>query len=161
MGDAAKDGIRDIVELLVRAGADPELDRGTYGTPLLAACEFGRFSTVKYLVRVGANVISSKGGQPFSAVKAAQSFPNIVRWLLVDRYTEQAKIEYSARLEERSICPWSGIQRVKVEIPGLHSQLYPGSSIDYAEELAKRREQLRGQVVHVFRETEDQSADDL
>jgi hypothetical protein len=133
VGDAAKDGQQNIVELFVRAGAKLELDRGAYGTPLFTACAFGRFQTVKYLVRAGAKIVSKKGGRPFSAIVAARSFPDIVQWLLVERHMEQ---------------------RVKVEAAGLYLRLYLASSLDRAKELAKVQKQLRGEVVCVYDETE-------
>jgi hypothetical protein len=154
VGDAAKDGQQNIVELFVRAGAKLELDRGAYGTPLFTACAFGRFQTVKYLVRAGAKIVSKKGGRPFSAIVAARSFPDIVQWLLVERHMEQRKIEYSNSFEEQPVCQWSGVQCVKVEAAGLYLRLYLASSLDRAKELAKVQKQLRGEVVCVYDETE-------
>jgi ankyrin repeat protein len=89
---AAQDAL-EVMEMLIRAGANLETDIQGQGTPLIAACSLGRLAAVKCLVRAGANLFGTKGGRPYSALHAAIEFPGIVRWLLVQQYTNQAMIE--------------------------------------------------------------------
>ena len=58
------------------------------GTPLMVACMYGRLAAVKLLVRLGALLWYEKNGSIVSAVQAALPFPHIVRWLMVERFTE-------------------------------------------------------------------------
>ncbi|EJT68530.1 hypothetical protein GGTG_13899 [Gaeumannomyces tritici R3-111a-1] len=89
--------------LLYPGGADPELEGSAEGTALMTACSHGRIEAVKILVRSGARVAYVKrppgeddggDGTPViqNALEYARGFPEIVRWLLVGRYTEQGKI---------------------------------------------------------------------
>jgi hypothetical protein len=127
---------------------------------LLAAYAFGYLPVVKFLVRAGAKLVSTKGARPFSAVEAARSFPKIIQWPLVDRHIEQPRIElFSNGMEEQEVRTWSGVQCVKVETAGLYSQISDGSSFDHAKELAKLRRRLQGEAVYVVDEPEDQSAE--
>ena len=82
-------GASNTVALLVRYGALINLEGTGDGTPLMVACMYGRLNTVKTLVTLGAVIAYRKNGVLFSAIHAAQHFPRIVHWLLVDRYCEQ------------------------------------------------------------------------
>lgn len=100
---------------------------------------------VKYLVRAGAKIASRKRGRSASAIEAARSLPDIVRWLLVERHLDQTRLEYFVNgIEEQEVCAWSGVQCVEVETVGLYSQAAEGSSFDHAVELGKLRRQLQG-----------------
>ncbi len=127
-----------------------ELDRGPYGTPLLNACAFGRLPMVKYLVRAGAKIISTKAGKPLSAIEAARNFPNIIQWLLVERYTDQPQIGFDLENGNQELRAWSGLECVEVEIDGLYTPVSYASSFDHAKELANLRRRLQGEVVNVF-----------
>ena len=82
------------INMLLDLGADLNMEAGEYGTPLTAACAMGRFQAVKLLVRRGASLVcQDEKGQTFSALRAAEHFPEIIRWLLVQRH-----IECSSRL---------------------------------------------------------------
>jgi hypothetical protein len=83
-----------VVELLQRSGAMLNLEGGTEGTPLMGACKAGRLEVVKYLVRNGAVLSYTKYGAVVSALKKAASFPLILRWLLVGRFTDQRMVTF-------------------------------------------------------------------
>ena len=76
------------IDMLLEAGADLELEGGSHGTPLMAACATGRLEVVKALVRKGAKTSYIKDDQVFSALTAAKHHVKVRRWLLVDRFME-------------------------------------------------------------------------
>lgn len=105
---------------LLDAGVDIDFEGSPQGTALMAACVLGEIIAVKLLVRRGASVayVSKRDGQVKSAVLAAQPFPKIVRWLLVERHTEQPKImaESAWGPEEPALSPWSGTWHAKLRL---------------------------------------------
>ncbi|TQN67290.1 Ankyrin-3, partial [Colletotrichum shisoi] len=94
-------GLAEEVGVLVRMGCDVEFEGSAAGTALMAAAHEGRMGIVKLLVLAGARVQYERDGVRQSAVAAAVNFPEVLSWLLVGRYSEQAKIE------EPSSC-WDG-----------------------------------------------------
>ncbi|MFL6195845.1 MAG: ankyrin repeat domain-containing protein [Thermoanaerobaculia bacterium] len=82
---AARSGRTQVIDELVRAGADPDLrDSGPNGwTPLLHAVHKGQLEAVRALVAAGAdvNLPSPKGTTPL-ALAAGQGEPEIVEELL-------------------------------------------------------------------------------
>ncbi|KAK1706936.1 ankyrin, partial [Colletotrichum acutatum] len=86
-------GLVEEAKLLLDLGCNIEFEGGSTGTPLMAAAHGGRLDVVKMLVYAGARIWYEKDELGRSAVAAAQDFPEIVSWLLVGRFTEQAKIE--------------------------------------------------------------------
>ena len=114
------------------------------------------------LVRAGANISVSKEEKVISAVDAASKFPDIVRWLLVDRYTDQGKLywtseeEESARLRTQAATSskstswyWNGPVQREVPTRGLYSPTYEPSILEKAIELARLEKDLRGKVVTI------------
>ena len=77
----------DFINLLLEAGADLEQVGGEHGTPLMGACAAGRLTAVKLLVGKGAELCYEGDDGPVSALHAARHFPEILRWLLVERFT--------------------------------------------------------------------------
>ncbi|KAL8838838.1 MAG: hypothetical protein Q9170_001960 [Blastenia crenularia] len=77
----------DFINVFLQAGADVEQEGGRHGTPLMGACAAGRIAAVKLLVSRGAQVSYKRDGISISALDAAKHFPEINRWLLVERYT--------------------------------------------------------------------------
>ncbi|KAL8902918.1 MAG: hypothetical protein Q9207_004286 [Kuettlingeria erythrocarpa] len=91
----------DIIAILLEAGADLEHEGGDHGTPLMGACAAGRLVAVKLLVSKGAKFCYEKDGETISALDKAKHFPEIVRWLLVERFTEgPRRIQESLRTYE-------------------------------------------------------------
>ncbi|KAL8751136.1 MAG: hypothetical protein Q9199_006624 [Rusavskia elegans] len=75
------------ISLLLEAGADLEQLGGEHGTPLMGACAAGRLRAVKLLVGKGARLCYEGDDGLISALHAARHFPEIVRWLFVERFT--------------------------------------------------------------------------
>ena len=80
------------IDILLDAGADPELDGSEHGTPLMAACAIGRLPAVKHLVARGAKTSYIRDGELFSVVKSAKLHPRVLRWLLVGRFIEGPRL---------------------------------------------------------------------
>ncbi|KAK4217524.1 hypothetical protein QBC37DRAFT_479716 [Rhypophila decipiens] len=89
-----------MMENLISIGADIEFEGCSHGTALMAACDYGRLSAVKFLVRRGARLayfsrsqVDGNGTKMYrSAFQPARQHPGVLQWLLVRRHTEQMKI---------------------------------------------------------------------
>jgi ankyrin repeat protein len=83
LSQAARDGHRDVVELLLKAGADPNRKSDAGRTPLAWAAQNGDEEMVKLLLRWGAdpNVLSDTGRTPLSWA-AQNGHEGVVRALL-------------------------------------------------------------------------------
>jgi hypothetical protein len=142
---SASGGYARNAELLIQAGAMIELEGGHWGTPLMGACESGHLQTVELLVRRGAMLAYlNENGSVVSGLVLAKHHPNVVRWLLVLRYTEQQKL--SNTLDGSSvgivITPWAGVQRVEVFRPWA----YQDSLFDHLLEQEAFRRRYFGRV---------------
>ena len=84
---AATTSANEVIDMLLDAGAQLELEGGKHGTPLMGACATGRLKIVKMLVSRGAKTSYVKDGQVIDVFSAAKNHPNVRRWLLVGRYT--------------------------------------------------------------------------
>ena len=82
----------DMINLLLDAGAQLEIDGSEHGTPLMGACATGRLAAVKLLVARGAKTSYTRDEQFFSALAAAKYHPEVRRWLLVGRFLEGPKL---------------------------------------------------------------------
>ncbi|KAL8760737.1 MAG: hypothetical protein Q9184_003095 [Pyrenodesmia sp. 2 TL-2023] len=78
----------DVINILLDAGAELDLEGGDHGTPLMGACAAGRLAVVKLLVSKGAKISYEKDSETVSALNKAKHFPEIIRWLLVERFTQ-------------------------------------------------------------------------
>ena len=58
----------------------------------MGACAAGRLLAVKSLVRKGAKICYTRDGRLYSALRAAANFPEIVRWLIVERFVANPKM---------------------------------------------------------------------
>lgn len=85
---AATQPAEKVIDMLLDAGAELELEGGEHGTPLMGACAAGRLGVVKTLVRKGAKTSYTKDDRVFSALLAAKHHVKVIRWLLVGRFTE-------------------------------------------------------------------------
>ena len=81
-----------VINLLLDAGAQIDLEGSKYGTPLMAACATGRLAAVKVLVARGAKTSYVKDGQVYGAFAAAKYHPQVRRWLLVGRFMEGPRL---------------------------------------------------------------------
>ncbi|KAL0936855.1 ankyrin-2 ankyrin [Colletotrichum truncatum] len=142
--------LREVQELL-RIGLDMEFEGSTAGTPLLAAAHEGRVDVVKLLVYRGAKVLYKKNDVWKSALDAAKSFPGIVDWLLVGRFTEQGKLEAcSSNWEEDYISrirPWSGVHSGVFLLEGKYQKAWNESTLKWLCSLEKAKRKFQGKVV--------------
>ncbi|KAL8781669.1 MAG: hypothetical protein Q9213_005886 [Squamulea squamosa] len=77
----------DMISTLLEAGANLDQEGGRHGSPLMGACAAGRLVAVKFLLSKGAKIAYERDGEIISALDAAKHFPEIVRWILVERFT--------------------------------------------------------------------------
>ncbi|WYZ46115.1 hypothetical protein EsH8_IX_000340 [Colletotrichum jinshuiense] len=152
--------IRDELECiptLLRYGADIDAEGSTDGSALMIACLKGRLDVVEVLVRHGARISyhTVVDGSPVfrNALEYVRSFPHIVRWLLVDRFTRQGKIEGVLRAADgQEARPWSGPCVAGYELSGIgnHTGRRIGESgLDFVRRMDQIRRSLRGQTVHI------------
>lgn len=138
-----------LVEFLLNLGADMEFEGSPDGTALLAACKRGRFSSVAYLIRAGAQIFGQKDGAIVTAIEAARDHPEIVHWLLVDRYIEQPKLCWTDHEDHnREVTGWAGPIILEIPTAGLYSPQHGISMIEKAKELSQLRYDLLGNIVH-------------
>jgi ankyrin repeat protein len=144
-------GATSVIDVLIDAGAELELEDERIGTPLVVACSMGRIEQVKRLVFAGARIGSEKGARPLSALKAAEKFPDIVKWLLVGRFSEQGKLEQSPNSDSDSEeKPWAGSWSANVLLPMGYLPDPALSDFDRLVHFSEVRRKLLGKIVHVL-----------
>ncbi|KAH7355336.1 ankyrin repeat-containing domain protein [Rhexocercosporidium sp. MPI-PUGE-AT-0058] len=148
LSECARTGSTDLIEMLIEVGGSLDLELEGEGTPLIAACAYGRDTIMKILVRAGANIIGTRSGLRCTALSAAKPFPHMVRWLLVERFTDQGKLGD----KEESGCSlplqnWSGPRVAEVVIKNLYQFTAGAASRTQALELSTLSRSLRGNVV--------------
>ena len=80
-------------------------------------------------------------------MQAAEGFPHIVRWFLVEQYTDQHKMVLGSNgTSEKQTVSRSGPRSVEVEINGLYAPIHDASSFTHVVDLSARRKRLQGQV---------------
>ncbi|CAN9208740.1 unnamed protein product [Alternaria alternata] len=123
----------DFIQVCVKAGAQLELTRKNGDTALLAACRVGQLPSVAYLVRQGAKLEYKHRGRSLNAHAAACQHPEVIKWLLVKRWTEQGKLgSEPADSGERVQCqPWSGVRTVKIPLRGDYERPKGSSLLDH------------------------------
>lgn len=158
---AAISGALDIIDVLIDIGADLEFEGHPIGTALMTASASGELSAVRHLVRRGAKIhyVSNRiqtisdlfnKSSHRSAVALAERHPDIIRWFLVNRYTEQLKIQSSSGGigSEEPLRPWSGVRKLEYPLVGDRARQPYNSSIGYLRYLYKVKRSLRGKVLH-------------
>jgi ankyrin repeat protein len=133
----------DHVHECIKAGAHLEVTCRNGDTALLAACRVGQLPSVAYLVRHGAKLEYEYQGRTLNAYIAACGHPEVVRWLLVGRWTEQGKLgSEPANSGEQVQCkPWAGVRTVKIPLRGDYERPEGSSLFDhtrYLHGVAKR-----------------------
>ncbi|KAK8004617.1 glycoside hydrolase family 3 protein [Apiospora arundinis] len=139
---------------LLGIGAQLDCDGCPLGSALMAACEHGRKNSVIFLARRGAALVYSSPSGFRSAYLAAQKFPDILNWLLVGRFVDQAKLSTAPS------CPngldgdntvgsyaWSGPRKVEFIITGAMERHPKESSLEYWTRLMREKKAWRGKVV--------------
>lgn len=151
------------MENLISIGADIEFEGSIWGTALMTACDHGRLSSVKYLMRRGARLIYTSSGNRDgngrvthrSAFQAAKRHPRVLEWLLVGRRTEQKKSTDrfdqgggSTMLKIREeIHHWSGPVRARVTLSKGQRRQRWGSSLDWLAKVKQVRLGMDGKIV--------------
>lgn len=137
---------------ILRLGTDVDFEGSPHGSALMAACSSGRLESVKILVRHGAAIsyLGKNGIQ--SAVDVARNHKAILAWLLVDRFTEQRKLEDPAELDSAAhsakyVKPWSGVVRKQLIITDTAQRQVHESARDYWFRLMAVKKDWRGKVV--------------
>ncbi|KAK5046977.1 hypothetical protein LTR84_006919 [Exophiala bonariae] len=98
---AALMGQQEVARFFMKHGAGINVIGGLLGTPLMAAAGYGRLCIVKDFVNAGAELscFSIDENRVRSAVDLAKYFPDIQRWLLVERWTERKRITWEEASE--------------------------------------------------------------
>jgi ankyrin repeat protein len=102
---AAAAGHSDVIEILLKHGANIEICWRHVGTALMAACSHGRLRAVQMLVSRGAQ-LSCWGldGSSFNAIDQAKHHPDVVKWLsetLSDRvYPNPADVNQETTIDQ-------------------------------------------------------------
>jgi ankyrin repeat protein len=150
---AAAQGLIGSCRIIISLGADLNFEGHALGSALMLACAKRQFKVVKFLVRAGAKItyFSTTSNEWKSAYSLAQHSQTILRWLLVEQYTEQVKIAYEldeTSSPEDNIRPWSGITQVPLPLIGRRKQGDEESLFDYVVRLHRIKRALRGKVVY-------------
>ncbi|KAJ0166505.1 Ankyrin-3 [Colletotrichum tanaceti] len=154
-------GLAEEVRVLVRMGCDVEFEGSAAGTALMAAAREGRTDVVKLLVLAGGARVQYQrdDGVWRSAVAAAADFPEVLSWLLVGRYSEQARIEESPSSSScwdnrdlrdqdgRGVRPWSGYWKGVFPLQGKYARCWGDSMLLWLSRLEKAKRNCRGKVV--------------
>ncbi|KAK8012874.1 hypothetical protein PG991_010249 [Apiospora marii] len=152
---AAASASMSIMDNLLGIGAQLDKEGCPLGSALMVACEFGRKESVTFLTRRGA-ALSYSGPSGFrSAYTAAQKFPDILSWLLVDRFTDQAKLTDAPTtpdgLRDGDLYDvsytWGGPIQVELVITGVMERQPKESLREYWTRLMREKKACRGKVV--------------
>lgn len=144
-----------VMDNLLGIGAQLDSDGCPLGSALMVACEYGRKSSVIFLTRRGA-ALSYSGPSGFrSAYIAAQKFPDILSWLLVDRFTDQAKLPAAATVSDGLgdgdlhdvSYTWRGPIQAELVITGAMERRPRESLREYWARLMRVKKAWRGKVV--------------
>jgi len=142
---ACTEGPIENVMWLLEAGAILDNEGGPCGTSLMGACNAGYLKAVKILIRRGAALTYKDGySKQVSGLLAAKHHPKVMRWLLVDRYVEQKRIEFEIEgdAQKRKINFWSGPHTVKHHVPRPNNV----SQLQHLIELCNIRKRSLGKV---------------
>ncbi|KAK1690387.1 ankyrin repeat-containing domain protein [Colletotrichum godetiae] len=141
---AASTGKIPIMENILSLGILIDFEVCPEGSALMAASIAGNLESVIYLVRHGAS-ISFQGHNNFrSAVELAATSPRVLRWLLVDRFTDQKKLDqfcHESTSRTSGYRPWSGVQKAEMIISGRWERQPHESSHRYWARLSSMKEE--------------------
>ncbi|KAG5658002.1 hypothetical protein KAF25_006953 [Fusarium avenaceum] len=138
----------DTVKLLVALGANIEMEGSGFGTPLMCAIACGRLENVKFLVRSGAEVqYTSQDGSYRSGVVASLPFPEVTRWLLVERFRDQPKLGNGVAELATNQIPWSGKRTMRVALRDWELRRWGESSLEFCIRLEEIKNGCKGRTV--------------
>lgn len=140
-------GNEELLRNCLSLGADIDFEGSPHGSALVLACAIGSLEAVRILVRAGASP-SYKGQNGHKSVLTFCRSKSVRRWLLIERFKEQRRIEMRPNWEEsESVRPWAGIAIARLKLVGDRSMRYHETLVDYAERLARMRKDWRGKVI--------------
>jgi Ankyrin repeats (3 copies)/Ankyrin repeat len=106
---------------------------------LFKCSSWGRLESLKVLIRRGTSQDYHALSEAF--IKA-RNHPNIERWLLVKRFTDQSKLCSSSNCLDNNLDtkPWSGVGEIRVELVGRYARQI--SLLEYIKWLHKQDKRL-------------------
>ncbi|KAI0909632.1 ankyrin repeat-containing domain protein [Ustulina deusta] len=148
---AASKGLIVAIDDLLSIGIDTEGEVCEGGTALTIAAAHGQLDVVKYLIRRGAKVFHESRGLRGSALVAAHGKKEVLQWLLVDRYTDQAKITNAnpnEDEEDRQVREWTGAIQVRLSLKWEWKKRRTETMLEYAFRFQNIMIALRGKLVN-------------
>lgn len=145
---AALNNEAKLATALISMGAEIESEGSLYGSPLMLASYWGCLDVVRCLVRSGA-VLSyvNKDGLLRSAVNLSSGHQKITRWLLVERHTEQRKLEYQPLRCNSQQAVWSGPRLFKLALPAYMHRNFGESRWSHLRRLQNWKKGLLGSAL--------------
>lgn len=138
----------DRVDALITMDTELDSEGCRYGSPLMAACAWGNLDAARVLVRAGALLCYvNEEGTLRNAISAATRHQNVIKWLLVGRYTDQPKIDHQQSQTTAHESVWSGPRLFKLSLPAYMHRDAGESSWSYLQRLQKWRDELRGSAL--------------
>jgi hypothetical protein len=139
------------VKNLLEIGADIDFEGCPSGSALMAACSYGQFKVVKYLVREGASLCYWGPSGFRSAFLSCNGSAEVLHWLLVGRFSDQSKLTTAAEPgmapTSDGLRPWSGITTAELVIIGGMERGETESAKQYWSRLMQIKAGWRGKVV--------------
>ncbi|KAI0437067.1 ankyrin repeat-containing domain protein [Xylaria telfairii] len=160
---AASSGYVAAVDDLLSIGLDIETEVCEEGTALAIAAAHGQFDVVKYLARRGAQLFRGFGRAGEGVMAATRGQKEVIQWLLVNRYTDQAKItnaDPNADQGDRNIREWTGVVQVRVLLKWEWEKRRAETMLEYAARSQTIMKELEGEVVKPLVEDEDEWSDE-
>lgn len=142
---AASINAAGMVQALITMVEELDSEGCRHGSPLMAACAWGNLEVVKHLVRSGALLCYvNEDGLLRSAVSLSCRHEKIKRWLLVDRHTEQQKLDYQPSQSTSHQAVWSGPRLFKLALPVYMQRDFGESRWSHLQRLEKWKKDLLG-----------------
>lgn len=128
-------------------GADVDFEGSPHGSALILACAIGSLEAVRILVQAGAS-LSYQGRHGHKNVFTFCRSKDVRRWLLVERFTEQRRIDTRPQWRNsEGLRPWAGTAMARLKLVGDRAMCYHETLMDYAGRLARMRMEWRGKVI--------------
>lgn len=137
----------EMIRNCLSLGADVDFEGSPHGSALILASGCGDLEAVRILVRAGAS-LSYKEQKGHKSVLTLCRSKEVRRWLLVERFTEQRRIDTGPFWENgERVRPRAGTATARLKLVGNRAMCYHETLIEYAGRLAKMREEWRGKVI--------------
>lgn len=137
----------EMIRNCLSLGADVDFEGSPHGSAVILASACGNVEAVRVLVRAGAS-LSYEGQNGHRNVFTFCRSRAVRRWLLVERFTEQQRVEVGSHWGDgEKVRPWAGTAVARLKLVGNRAMCYHETLMDYAEKLAKLRIEWRGKVI--------------